>query len=60
MSRFRVKLVLPSVQDTQLFYPATREDADAMIDCFRRDVLSEVDGSVFLYLDTPYGHVRVA
>ena len=60
MSRFRVKLVLPAVRDTQMFYPASREEADAMMACFRRDVLSQAEGDVFLYIETPYGHVRIA
>lgn len=59
-SRYRVKLVIPAVGDTQMFYPVTRVAADEMMRCFRDEVLSEVDGSVFLYVETPHGHVRVA
>ena len=45
-ARFRVKLVIPAVGDTQFFYARTREEADEMIACFRAEVLSEVEGSV--------------
>ena len=57
---YRVKLVLPTVQDTQMFYAETRDEADEIVATFEREVLPEVpDGRVYVYVDTRLGHVRI-
>lgn len=59
--RYRVKLVMPAGPDAHYFYGEALAEASGIMDTLR-DELAELpeQPAIYLYVDTPLGHVRVA
>lgn len=58
--RFRVKVVMPHGPDAHYFYASTLEEAEGMRARLGDEIPAAIGHRCFIYVETSFGHIRVA